>query len=194
MFIDPVPESRATETVADMYEKDKEGWGFLPNFTQVFSHHPDAYRAWRELIGAIRGQMDLRRAELATLAAARTLRSDYCSVAHAKILRDKFYDEETVRQIASDPSNAGLDEVDLAIVEFAEKAARSAVSVTQSDVDRLRSLGLSDREVLDVVLAVAARCFFATVVEALGAEPDEELTEALGPELLEKVLVGRARA
>lgn len=194
MFIDPVPESRATEPVADMYEKDKEGWGFLPNFTQVFSHHPDAYLAWRQLIGAIRGQMDLRRAELATLAAARMLRSDYCSVAHAKILRDKFYDEETVRQIASAPSSAGLDEVDLAVVEFAEKAARSAVSVTQSDVDKLRALGLSDREVLDVVLAVAARCFFATVVEALGAEPDEELTEALGPELLQEVLVGRARA
>ena len=195
MFIDPVPEETATGAIAEIYEDDRQHLGYVPGYTKAFSHHPEAYLAWRQLIGSIRGQMDLRRAELATLAAARELRSDYCSVAHAKILRDKFYDEETVRKIASDPRRADLDEADLAVVEFAGKAARSAMAVTRADVDRLRALGLSDRDVLDVVLAVAARCFFATVLEALGAEPDEQLTGALGPELLEEVLVGRkARA
>jgi len=192
MFIDPVPEETATGAIAEIYEDDRKHLGYVPGYTKAFSHHPEAYLAWRQLIRSIRGQMDLRRAELATLAAARQLRSDYCSVAHAKILRDKFYDEETVRKIASDPRRAGLDETDLAVIEFAEKAARSAVSVTGADIEKLKALGLTDREILDVVLAVAARCFFATVLETLGAEPDEELTGALGPELLEEVLVGRS--
>jgi hypothetical protein len=45
-----------------------------------------------------------------------------------------------------------------------------------------------------VVLAVAARCFFATVIETLGATPYEELTGSLGPDLLDSVLIGRSRA
>lgn len=194
MFIDPVPVDEATGVIAQIYEEDRQKLGYVPEYTRAFSHHPDAYLAWRQLISAVRGQMDLRRAELATLAAARALRSDYCSVAHAKVLRDRFYDEETVVNIVADPDRAGLDEVDRAIIAFADKTARSAVTVTREDVEGLKSFGLSDRDILDVVLAVAARCFFATVVESLGAVPDEELTEALGPDLLDSVLVGRSRA
>ncbi|MGH8946514.1 MAG: carboxymuconolactone decarboxylase family protein [Acidimicrobiia bacterium] len=194
MFIDPIPEDQATGAIAQIYEGDRENLGYVPQYTQAFSHHPDAYQAWRQLISTVRGQMDLRRAELATLAAARALRSDYCSVAHAKILRDRFYDEETVLQIVSEPDRSGLDQADLAIMAFAEKAARSPISVTREDVDELRSWGLSDRDVTDVVLAVAARCFFATVIETLGAAPDAELTGSLGPDLLDSVLIGRSRA
>lgn len=191
MFIEPVAEDEATGSIADIYEEDREALGYVPNYTKVFSHHPDAYLAWRQLIQSIRANMDLRRAELATLAAARALRSDYCSVAHTKVLRDKFYGEETMRRIVSEPGSADLDEVDVAVMEFADKATRSAVSVSRDDIERLKSLGLTDRDVLDVVLAVAARCFFATVLETLGAEPDQELTAALGHELLDEALVGR---
>ena len=40
----------------------------------------------------IAGGMDTRRYELATLAAARELRSSYCSLAHGKILAERFLD------------------------------------------------------------------------------------------------------
>lgn len=194
MFIQPVPEEQAPPAVADMYHADRHRWGFLPNFTQAFSHHPEAYAAWGQLIGSIRGSMDLRRCELATLAAARVLRTTYCSVAHAKILRDRFYDADAVARIAGDHHAAGLDDVDVAVMDFAEKVAADPTAVTPEDVDGLRNCGLDDRDVLDVVLAVAARCFFATVIEALGAQADEELTDPLEDHLLRQVVVGRPPA
>ena len=49
---------------------------------------------------------------------------------------------------------------------------QNATRVTDEDVDRLRSLGLADAEILDVVLAAAARCFFSKVLDGVGAEPD----------------------
>ena len=67
---------------------------------------------------------------------------------------------------------AGLEEADAAAMAFAEKVVDDATAVTQSDVDRLRALGLSDEEVVDVVLAATARCFFSKTLDALGAEPD----------------------
>lgn len=193
MFIRPVPEEEATGAVADMYERDRQIWGFLPEFTRVFSHHPDAYEAWIQLIMAVRGQMDTRRCELATLAAARTLRSSYCTTAHGRVLKNRWFDSDTVLALASDHHAAGLDEVDVAVMDFAEKTAADATSITAADVEHLRSLGLSERDILDIVLAVGARCFFATVVEAFGAGPDPEMTAELEPELRKALAVGPDR-
>lgn len=191
MFITAVPEDRAPDDVAAMYAADRRTWGFLPNFTGAFSHHPEAYGAWLQLIRAIRGNMDVRRCELVTLAAARVLRTTYCCVAHGWILRERFHQADEVARIAVDHHEAGLDEADVAVMDFAEKVARDASSITATDVDRLRALGLGDRDVLDIVLAVAARCFFATVIESLGAQADREFTNGMEAELLEVLVVGR---
>jgi len=75
-------------------------------------------------------------------------------------------------------------------MDLAVKVADDATSITEADVDRLRSLGLSDAEVLDVVLAAAARCFFAKVLDAVGAEPDAKYA-SLDPELRDALTVGR---
>ena len=74
---------------------------------------------------------------------------------------------------------------------FAAKVARAADTVTAEDVQDLRDLGLSDRDVLDVAFAVGARCFFATVLDAVGAQADRELADALGQEVSALLTVGR---
>ena len=68
-----------------------------------------------------------------------------------------------------------LDEQERAVVAFAAKAARAAPDITADDVELLRRHGLDDAEILDVVLATAARCFFSTVLDATGTLPDAEL-------------------
>jgi uncharacterized peroxidase-related enzyme len=162
----------------------------LPNFTRAFSHRPDVYAAWRQLNGAVKATMDLRRYELATLAAARRLRSSYCALAHGSVLLDQFLGPEAVRAIVADHHAAGLDAVDVAVMDLADKVADDATAVTQADVDELRALGLTDADVLDVVLAAAVRCFFSKVLDAVGAEPDAKYAE-LDPDVREALTVGR---
>lgn len=191
MFIDTVPRSQAEGLVRKMYDGDEAVWGYLPNFTQLFSHRPEAYQAWLTLIKTIRGPMDRRRWELATVAAAKTMKSTACTVAHSKMLRDRFFSTEEVVQIAIDHHRAGLDEIDVAIMDFAGKVAADPADVTQADIDHLKSLGLTDRDVLDVVLSVAARAFFTTVIDSLGMSPERELVAQVEPELLEVLVVGR---
>ena len=58
----------------------------MPNYTRLFAHRPAVYGAWLQLKDAIAGSMDTRRYELATVAAARSLRSSYCTLAHGKVL------------------------------------------------------------------------------------------------------------
>ena len=190
-FIETVPKDEAPPVLAELYEADRMKFGYVPNLTRAFSLRPGVYAAWRELIGAIQAGMDLRRYELATVAAARNLRSSYCMLAHGSVLTSRFLEPETLRAIVADHRNSGLDEVDVAVMDLAEKVADDATSVTQADIDRLRELGLTDPEILDIVLAAAARCFFSKVLDGVGALPDREYTDQLEPGLREALTVGR---
>jgi len=192
-FIETVPEHQAAGTTAEMYATEREVYGYVPNFTRAFSHRPAVYAAWRRLNRAIKSSMDVRRYELATIAAARRLRSSYCTLAHGSVLIDKFLDAESVKAVVADHCNAGLSTTDIAVIDLADKVAGDASSIQASDIERLRSVGLSDEEILDVVLAAAARCFFAKILDALGVQADAKYGD-LDPDIRDVLTVGRAIA
>jgi alkylhydroperoxidase family enzyme len=158
------------------------------NHERAFAARPEVYEAWGQLNGAIKAGMDLRRYELATLAAARRLRSSYCCLAHGTVLLERF--EEPVLQIALDHRAAGLDEIDVAVMDLAERVVDDATSIEDADLQTLRDLGLSEPEIMDVVLAAAARCFFSKTLDALGVRADASYRE-LAPDLREALVVGR---
>ena len=159
------------------------------NFERAFESHPEVFAAWQQLNGAIKAGMDLRRYELATLAAAQRLRSSYCSLAHGEVLRDDFGEQPAA--IARDRTTAGLDETDIAVMEFAEKVVDDASAIEDSDRQHLRDLGLSDDEIMGVILAATARCFFAKTVDALGVLPDASYADEFAPDELDVLVVGR---
>jgi len=188
-FIEPIPEEDAEGATAEMYAADLDEDGYVANSTKAFGQRPAVFAAWRQLGGTIGGSMDRRRYELATVAAARVLRSSYCSLAHGKVLAEQFLGAERTIALAAGAVDA-LDPLDAEIVRFATLVTREPASVTASDMERLRALGLSDEEILDVVLAAAARCFFSTVLEALGVQADPAY-RALDPALRAALTVGR---
>lgn len=157
----------------------------LANYDRAFEDRPEVYAAWAELNGAIRTGMDPRRYELA---AARQLRSSYCSLAHGSVLHEKF--DETVLEIARDFRNAGLDEIDVAVMSLAERVVDDASVVGDAELQPLRELGLSETDIMDVVLTAAARCFFSKTLDGLGVLADASYRE-LAPELQEVLVVGR---
>jgi uncharacterized peroxidase-related enzyme len=158
------------------------------NNERAFEERPEVHAAWGQLNGVIKAGMDLRRYELATLAAARRLRSSYCCLAHGTVLMERF--GEPVRDIALDHHRAGLDEVDVAVMDLAEKVVDDATSVSDADLQRLRDLGLSDTDIMDVVLAAAVRCFYSKTLDALGVLPDATYN-AMDPEVRDVLVVGR---
>ncbi len=158
------------------------------NFERAFAERPGVYEAWVALNTSIKANMDLRRYELATLAAAQRLRSSYCCLAHGRVLAERF--EAPVAAIVADRGAAGLGDVDLAVMELAERVVDDASSIGEDDLRPLRELGLSDAEIMDVVLAAAARCFFSKTLDALGVLPDAHFAE-LPQELLDVLVVGR---
>ena len=177
-----------TPQASPLYEADQRRLGYVANYTRVFALAPAVQAGWLQLASAVRDGMDARRYQLVTLAAARRLRSRYCTLAYATALRAGYFDTATLLAIAADRHRSGLDEVEVAVMDFAEAIAADPAAATPADVDRLRACGLSDTDIFHVVAAVAARRFFTAVLAATGAVPDDvydSLDPALRTALLE---------
>ena len=185
-----LPDESGNAAVAAAYDKDRASLGYVANYTKVFAHRPEVLTAWQGLNGSIKASMDLRIYELATLAAALRLRSSYCSLAHGAVLADQHVGPDALPGIVADPRTAGLTDVELAVMTLADKVAAGAANMTADDLQELKDLGLDDAAVLDVVLAAAARCFFSSVLDAVGAEPDAAYRRLGGP-VLEALTIGR---
>jgi uncharacterized peroxidase-related enzyme len=189
-FIETVPVDRAAGDVRAMYEQTQASLGYVPNYAKVFSHRPGTMDAWAGLLESIRADLDDRHYELITLSAARALRSSYCMLAHGTILRERFYPLQRLGEIANDPTSAGLEPAEVAMMDFAEQVVHDAAAITESDIQVLREHGFTDAQIFDVAAAAAARCFFSKLLDALGAEPDAAYSQ-LEEDLRERLIIGR---
>jgi uncharacterized peroxidase-related enzyme len=189
-FINGVTQDSATGLLTELFAADRKSWGYLPNLATTFGLRPEVYQAWRQLNGAIKANMDPRRYELATVAAAVALRSSYCALAHGRVLAKELMSDKEVIDLVADPDSAALAPVDRAVISLARKIVEGAADVSERDIVALRDCGLSDNEIFDVVLAAAARCFFSKTLDATGTTPDAAF-EQLAPQLRDALTVGR---
>lgn len=176
-----------TGEAAEIYAESIRSDGYVADHTKVMAMNPEAYRAWQALIKAIAGPMDKRRYELVTLAAAQGIRSKHCRLAHGEKTLTYIPEEELIR-IARDYRDSGLSEAEVAMMEFAEKVSTDSAEMTDADGARLREFGFTDREIVDIALAAAARNYYSRAIQALGAEV--ELPVSMSEEL-RVALVGR---
>ena len=188
-FITTTAPEEARGDARAMYARQQERYGYVPNYAKVFCDRPDVMKLWADLLSGIRRNVDPRRFELVTLAAALELGSSYCSLAHAKVLSEKFLSEAELRAIAAGDSDS-LSEAEVAMMALARKVVANSSAVTREDVDALRESGLAEDEIFDVVAVAAARAFFAKLVDALGVQPDATFLQ-MESELRDALTVGR---
>jgi uncharacterized peroxidase-related enzyme len=188
-FIKSISEEQAENLVEEQYLAAQKSMGYVPNYIKTFSLHPEVYDAWTKLIGAIRSKMRLRRYELVTFAAAIKLECTYCMLAHGAILRKNFFSADQLIAMVKDFHNAGLPLEEVELMSFAQKIIDNAHQVNEHDLDELRKQGLTDDEILDVVLACTARSFFSKTLDALDAKPDDIYLD-LEPELIQVLALG----
>lgn len=171
----------ATGHVADMYDHDLREDDLVFAHTRAMAVNPEAHQAFEALIRAVVPSIGIHNYELATLGAARAIGSDHCLLAHGrKSLRAGVLDEDQLARLARG-EDAGLDDRDRAVVAYAEKLSTDAAAMTDDDTLRLREVGFTDRQIVDITLAAAARNFFSRALQALAVPVDEVpgLTPAL---------------
>jgi uncharacterized peroxidase-related enzyme len=189
-FIRTIPPSEAQGPVREMYQQAERRFGYVPNWALAFSLRPGVRDGWGALLTSIQSNLPVRTYELATLAAARALRSSYCALAHGSVLADKVFDATAVTAIVKDADEAPLEPRERHMMAFAEKVALNADRITSADVELLRSHGYQDEAIFDIAATAAARCFFSKLLDALGVQADSTFND-LDPALREALTVGR---
>jgi alkylhydroperoxidase family enzyme len=137
---------------------------------------------------------DERRFELVTVVAASRVKCSVCTLQHGASLQS-YLTAEQVQSVACDLQPSGLDTVDEAIVAFAERVVLHAEEIRQDDIDGLRSVGLDDAEIFDIVLAATYRMGWSSTNEAIGYEPSQPFLartrSQLGDDVFQSLMVGR---
>ncbi|WP_395638283.1 peroxidase-related enzyme [Pseudolysinimonas sp.] len=182
-------ESEVAGLAAELYAEDREHLGYVPSHTRAMALNPEAVRAFEALIKSVAPGLGMRRYELVTLAAAGALRSTACRLAHGQKSL-KYIDAGELERIARDFRTAGLPADEVAMMEFAERLSLDSSAMTEADAATLRDHGFSDREIVDITIAAAARNFYSRSLHALGVEVD--VPPKLEPDLREALLAGMA--
>ena len=73
-------------------------------------------------------------------------------------------------QIVDDYASARLPEAQLEMLHFAAKLTRSPQDMRRADVDALRSVGFTDRDVLAIVEVAAYYAYANRIADGLGIE------------------------
>jgi len=87
----------------------------------------------------------------------------FCTSFNKEFLKKQGLTEEDIDKLAQDPESAPLDDKDRVMLNFEIKSIRSSDSVSQADIDRLRSLGWTDSDILDA-MAHAANMISSSVM------------------------------
>jgi uncharacterized peroxidase-related enzyme len=188
-FIDTIDDRDIDADARAMYDRQQAHYGYVPNYARAFCHRPHVMALWAQLQNGIRREMDKRRFELVTFAAAHALKSTACSIAHGRLL-SQFIPAGDVLAIGREETPPSLTPAEAALIAFARKVAVDATAVTADDVQGLKRHGLSDGEIFDIAATSAARAFWTKLLDALGVEIDAAV-QKLDPEFREALAVGR---
>lgn len=174
MFLKTIAEDEAEGRVAEIYDMHRSKLGFVMEATRCFTARPDLLPIYTDFSDRIRAGFSLGQREwrLITLIAAKHVPSTYCSYVYGRQLIDDLGSREAVLAVQRDFRNAGLSGKDVEMLNYAEKIAQDASRISQGDIDRLRAAGFTDRQICDIALCAAFRCFVSRFFDATGAGPE----------------------
>ena len=109
-------------------------------------------------------------------------------MSHGALLRQWSNDPELTSHVMHDYTRADLDPQTRGMLDFAAKLTREPSLMQEFDVQGLRGLGLSDEEILSVVLITCLFNFMTRLADGLGVE-----FPARNQTAIERWLTGPAR-
>jgi uncharacterized peroxidase-related enzyme len=103
----------------------------------------------------------------------------YCSAGNEFTCRTLGVDEETLRALIEDLSDVSPQRLQ-AIIEFALKVSHDPQGLVAEDYERVREQGVTDEELVEIILIAAIGKYNDTLADALKVEVEPMVAEALG--------------
>ena len=177
-YVDLVEPEDADGRVAEIYdeilatregEMDEEmslnkmwmAFGRAPDVLEVFwPHMRDSYRG---------GSLPFELKSKVSLVTATVMECEGCRFFHTDRLQREGVDEDEIEKMRKvEIEESAFSEREYEILRFAEQTADDFHSVSEADVERLREVGLSDAEIVELIDCIAVHIYTAVFQEATG--------------------------
>jgi len=186
-FLDSVYRSPKT---FEPFELILSSHGFIPNYFRAQTARPDLLKAEAEAIVGVLHPEDVlsrRMKEYILLVVSAANLNSYCVAVHCNLLRGLGITPEEGDQIALDYREANLPESERAMLDFSLRITQRPREIHRDDVDRLRTFGFSEVQILECVVTTALNNFANTVQMGLGIEPDFDPPRAFEKKKMHRV-------
>ena len=163
--------------LAEATDEQLEALQVTPSNTKVsdyvltLAHDVESLSVRSPLFNAImydRGGMSRAERELGALGASMVNRCIFCAAVHADRHAQLEKDTRVTDELFAKGENADLSPRDRAIFDFARKSAEAPPAAGPEDMDALRKAGLTDAEILDLILSSALFGWANRLMHVLG--------------------------
>ena len=143
----------------------------VSEYVLVLANDVETLKVRSPLFNAImynRGGLGRAERELGATGASIVNRCVYCAAVHASRYNQLTKDETVMERIFADGEEAELEERQAAILKFAAKLSKAPSEATADDMQDLRDVGMSDEEILDLILSSALFGWANRLMHTLG--------------------------
>jgi uncharacterized peroxidase-related enzyme len=175
-----LPPDKASNESNAVYEEFYKKMSFPapPNFIMTQGHSPTVARGTWGMVKnvLVEGEIPRWQKEMVFVAISRDRKCRYCAAAHIACCRMLGVRNELLDELVRDVSMIS----DLKLREtilFAVKCSRDPQSLTEEDYDKLRNLGFTESEVVELIAMAAFAVYANILADATAMEADPMFDE-----------------
>ena len=157
------------------YEKGLRRAGRIWNVLTIQSQTPEILRDSMRLYNSTMfGNSNVPRFDRELLAVVTSISNEceYWIRAHLFDLRSETTNQKLVDEIAEDWSTSSLTKTQMAMCNFAKKLTETPSKVNENDIQTLRDLDLTDKDISQIVQIIGYFNYINRVADGLGLEPE----------------------
>lgn len=173
-----IQEEEATGMLKDIYSDLTAKRGKLAEVHKIQSLNPKTIISHMQLyMDIMYGQSPLSRPQRELMAVVVSITNNclYCTHHHAAALNAYWKDDQKIKYLLEGKEINGLKETEQVLISLA-KVMTADPSGTEKDIilDKLKSLGMDDRSILDANLVIAYFNFVNRIVLGLGVNLEDD--------------------
>jgi uncharacterized peroxidase-related enzyme len=143
----------------------------VSDYVLVLANDVETLKVRSPLFNAImygRGGLSRAERELGAVGASIVNRCIYCAAVHASRYNQLTKDETVIARIFADGEEVELEDRQAAILKFAARLSKAPSEAGPEDMQDLRDAGLSDEEILDLILSASLFGWANRLMHTLG--------------------------
>jgi uncharacterized peroxidase-related enzyme len=176
-----IEEAEATGELVALYDTIKRDFQMpqVPNMLKAIAMSPVALELYVGMMRSFYSNLSLPQSLISMIGftVAKQSNCTYCAAGNEVLCRTLGVDDDTLNALAENLGEVNPERI-RAIIEFALKAAKYPKDLSSEDYERLRNMGISDDEILQIIFAAGIAVFADIVADALKVEVDSAPIEA----------------